>query len=475
MPSLMQRLKKVFSPKAIQRKFLTSRSFFPSWVRHSFAHHSFIRLVEVSYMINAAVFACVTTLASSFREPRLRGWSENDQGELEMLPANRDPVREIMTRPNPDMGESEFLNFCMTYRALGGCMFVWKQRNEAGRVIALFPFHAGQMVPVATESTTTGFIAYYVLFPDSILDVANADPFGVGRFDNLGGIAIPKQDIVYWRGDVNPIHPHLCMSPLETVANDFGTLNEIGEYVFSLLKNDAMPRVAVTLVAGDDYDEDTVDMLKAKWEDRYGGPNRGTPAFLAAGMTVERISFDLKELAYEALSEVPEANICAAFDVPPEITGLSAGLNNSTYNNRVESRARFTQDTMMQHWRDFADVMQHGFMEEQGFGGVLWRFNLTTVAALQQNVDEVHARAREDYNAGIITRSEARQQIGLPVTDVDEVYKVGLSTLLIPADESPAPLVIEGQSNRQLPAPKNHDEAWALLESGTTPKVTATG
>ena len=49
---------------------------------------------------------------------------------------------------NPFMAEDEFWEFAITYAALGGNFYLWKERSQLGVPIALWPFHDGQLRPI---------------------------------------------------------------------------------------------------------------------------------------------------------------------------------------------------------------------------------------------------------------------------------------------------------------------------------------
>ena len=112
------------------------------------------------YRKNATVFACSAILQKSFPEPGLWAWSEGTDGELEKI-ANH-PLRQLLKKANPDMGENEFMQFTITYASLSGNAYEWKQRAASRKVLALWPFHDGQMQPIPGRTTEDGMVAYYV-------------------------------------------------------------------------------------------------------------------------------------------------------------------------------------------------------------------------------------------------------------------------------------------------------------------------
>src|SRR3990167_3721132 len=116
----MNFIKRLFS-KAASQVF----SFVPRWMRYSFMPISILKLIDEGYRKNSAVSACVTTLAFSFPEaPLLAGMKEDGR----FVPDYKHEIMKLIEQPNPDMGEVEFMQFGITYAAVGGNCYFLKQR-----------------------------------------------------------------------------------------------------------------------------------------------------------------------------------------------------------------------------------------------------------------------------------------------------------------------------------------------------------
>jgi HK97 family phage portal protein len=406
-----------------------SISFIPEWVRYSVFYPAFANLIAEGYKANAAVSACIRVLAFSFPEPPLMTWQEGKSG-LERDPSH--PLRALLERPNPDMGEAEFWQFVITYMAIGGNCYIWLQPDRSGRPTAMWPLHDGQVKPVPGRNTAEGLVSWYAL---DIGDGSSGNPFGVENYDaSVPGIALDKKDIVHIKWMIDPAQPWLGIGPIALAAQEVDTDNEVSRYIFSLLKNDAMPQVVITLVEDADTSPETIKRLRADWKQKYGGSKRGEPAFLTAGMKVERLALDLTQLAYEALNKVPESRICANFGVSPIVAHLTSGLERSTFANYGEARQALAEDTLVPLWRLVASEQQQAF--ELWYPGVKLAHDLEVVRSLQDNSDDVWNRARGAFNDGLATRAEARSMVGLIAGPGDEVYKESMTWALVPVGQS---------------------------------------
>ena len=114
------------------------------------------------------------------------------------------------------------------YLALGGNAYWHKVRGRSGRVVELWPYHAGNILPVPGGDT---WIERYDFYEAS----------GVKK-------PIPAEDIVHFKWpSIDPLQPWMAQPPLMAAAKDVDTDNEITRYLFALLKNDAIPRTVVTV------------------------------------------------------------------------------------------------------------------------------------------------------------------------------------------------------------------------------------
>lgn len=360
----------------------------PAWVTESFIIPSFRALVREAYKKNAAVFACLEVLAFAFPEAQLRIY-DGDSEDAQPLPNH--PLRKLLNRPNPRMGEAELLLITIVYAAIGGNAYWHKVRGRAGQVVELWPYHAGQMRAVPGGPT---WILRY-------------------EYDNGDGIwqPIPVEDIVHFKWpSPDPEQPWQAQPPLAAAGREVDTDNEITRYLFALLKNDAVPRLALKLPAGEGLKDPEIRRMKQQWRERYGGDNRGDIAILEQGAEIQRVGLDLAELTFDALHRIPETRIAAVLRVPAILAGLAAGLERSTFANFKEARQLFAEGTLIPLWRLFASEIASDLGPE--FRAPDVRFDISRVQALQEDTTARWKRALDAFQRGILKRNEARRYIG---------------------------------------------------------------
>lgn len=406
----MNFFKRLFSKAAIT--FAKNLSFAPVWLRYAFSSIASIdKLIEEGYKKNSAVSACSTTLQLTFPEPPLLvGYEEDGR----FVPDYEHALNQLLRQPNIDMGMAEFLQFAITYNPIGGNAYIWKQRNSSGRVIGLYPFSDVQVVPVRGMDTNEGFVAYYEFYA------------GDGS-----RVFVSKNDIIHWKWMIDPNNPHKGIGAIALSAREVDRDNEATSYIFSLLKNNAVPPVVITLEPGDDPSQDELDAMGQKWTAKHGA---GQPAFITNGMKVDQLGYDLNKLAGETLADVPETRIAANFHVPPSVAGLNVGVKRSDYGDTAARKA-FTEQTLMALWRSFASEMYNGLKDDFALPkNYTLKFDVSNVGALQELKKDQRTSVNELWKSGLVTRAEGKRELGMKPLPGDDVYYVSLATEFVPAD-----------------------------------------
>lgn len=347
--------------------------------------------VQQAFTQNDAVFAIVSRFVLAFQEPEI---VVKINGET--VPEH--PVRLLLARPNPDTSESELYAQIATHWATGGAAYLHKLRNLQGQIVGLRAYSTAQITPQYTNTIVTSYIANVTGMP----------------------VQLPVQDVIFCpfpiRDDLGRGIPPFLPSMLQVMTD-----SEATRYLYSILKNDAIPRSVITQSGDMQLGNKDRERLRDEFVSMYGGVNRGKPVVLPTGANIERISLSLQELTLDALRKVPEARLCAALQVPPELVGLGVGLENSTYSNKAEARKSFVENTMSAYWVYCAESLERGLLPEFAEEFEL-EFDTSSVLALQENQDAKQARIITAWEKGVITRNEARMMLGLDALPEQDIF-----------------------------------------------------
>lgn len=366
----------------------------PGWVKDPIRDFTIKTVIQHGYL-NSAVYACIRVLAESFPEPELHVYDTTPEGESVIIADH--PLRQLLARPNPYMAEDEFWEFAITYAALGGNFYLWKERNQLGQVISLWPFHDGQLRPILHP---TRWISGYTLDVDTN-----------GQRERL---VIPPEDIIHWRWSVDPRQPQIGLSPIVAASRVVDMDSEYLRYQHALAHNDAVPRTIIKTRLG--YNDEKLKQLKDQWKQRFGGDNRGDVAILNdPDAEIMRIGSNLGELAVEAIHNIPESRIAAVFGGAPVgyLAGLNVHLQRSTFSNYEAAELALHRRVLMAKWRSVEGAMTAGLLPEFLMPETqALRFDTSRVAALagERQAREAHALAM--YVGGVWSRGEARAASG---------------------------------------------------------------
>lgn len=322
---------------------------------------------------SSVVYACISAISTAFAEAYL------EAQDLSGSPIVDHEVIQMLRRMPNGLSESDLAHLMGTYNPLGGC-FLKKNRANDGRVLGLTPYHREQCRAVPFKTRSEKWISHYE-FVD-------------------GGRVIdewqPTEVIPFLWAERDPAAPWKCIAPTDALGAEICQDLEMTRYFTALLENDAVARTIITIprpLPDMVSDPDAQETMREVWSQAYGGDNRGSPAVLGPGMTAQRLSLDLQEMAFDALRRVPEGRICMAFRTPAQVVGVTAGLD-ATYKTFGEANAAFTTKTIKPMWRNASDALTRGLAADFVGDWQLWHVT-TDIAALQEDENAKAERERE--------------------------------------------------------------------------------
>lgn len=373
------------------------------WDRKAFPTPSFRYLSLEGLKNNSAIFACASVLLRTYPEPPPMVYERQPDGADAELQDH--DLKFLLDHPNPYMSSTEFSQFMILYRMISGSCYIYKVRNKLRRVVALYPYSDAVMTPVAG-------------------DVALVDHFDY----TLGGgttLSIPAEDVIHLRWFPDPDKPWTGLGPMRSILREIATDSEATSYLYSLLKNDAIPPLALVLPPkAEALGNDKRERMRKEFEDRHGGQNRGKIAIVEGGADLKPIASNMREMMFESLRRVPEARVCAAFGVPPVVAGLNIGLDQMTENNVEGMKTQYTELTLIPLWISDGKELTQALAPEfyNGRRELVIKFDISAVQALQTRLREKREWARGALSAGGITVNEFREVSGWPPVENGDVF-----------------------------------------------------
>ena len=363
---------------------------------------------------NSAVVACLQVLGTSFSEAGLSIKKINDEGFDEDIP-NHSLVK-LMRRPNPYMSGDIVQQYIINAMHVSGDAYLLKQRNNAGQVIALYPLMPEEVTPQGTKEDLITFYEYDT---------------------NNKSYLIKPEDIVHIRLGLDPNNHKKGFAPLRSVLREIFGDESAGQLATALLSNSGVPSVLITPRTEYSPTQDEAEQIARTYQEKTAGKNKGKPLVVTGAMKVEKMAFSPTELDIGTLRRVPEERISAVLGVPAILAGLGSGLAHATYSNAETLREFFTENKLIPLWKQVGEeitqqLLLKDYAEENQELSAYYDFS--NVRALQQDMDELYNRLNIGVQGGWITVAEAREQVGLPTNEKQDVYLLDMNKLVTPAN-----------------------------------------
>jgi phage portal protein BeeE len=202
----------------------------------------------------------------------------------------------------------------------------------------------------------------------------------------------------------------------------------------------------------DDKRQEIRDKWRSTYGNRYGRSH--DIGILDSNVDFQQTGSKLDELQSQTLRSVAESRICMVFGVPPLIVYAYVGLLRATYSNLGEAWRGFWDATMSPMFKELKDFWTWSllteFEDESDIRSerVRLAYDMSTVAALQEDVDAIQKRSEQAWRAGGISRAEYRQALSQPSDPSDAFYLLPAGAVVVPVGSVPAPAA--------APAPAKH-------------------
>jgi HK97 family phage portal protein len=396
------------------------------------------------------VRGCLRALNKAVAEPPPRLYRPNAEGEMDRI-KGRPPLEKLLLKPNPSIRSRRLLAMweCAALH-LDGNAYYWKQRSEAGRLLALWPLPPAKVGVVPGETTAT-YVSHYLYKPN----------------DREEPMRLRMEDVLHLKLELDPDEPWRGRSPVQAVLKHIFTDEEATAFCNAMLKNYGVPSALISPapttgaggLAGPPMPKEQAERFKEQWMAATGGDRRGEPVVMGHPMQVDTVSFNPQQMLLDKLQLLPETRICSAFGVPPIIAYFQAGLNNATYSNAEQFQAGFVLNTMVPYWTLVGEQYTHDLVPEfygAGPGGrndadEEIRYDLTEVRALQEDENQKHERIFRAVGGPYMTVNDGRRDVGLPELPEEVMY--------IPSTVTPT------DPDQLIPEPEPEPPAVPLLEA----------
>jgi HK97 family phage portal protein len=388
------------------------------------------------------VVACVRWIQRNFTDAPvvLQQWDRTQQGWIthaEMWPGS---ALWLLTRPNGYYSGITLFKGLIADRILNGISYVVKVRSTSGNVVELWWAPAATITPM---SEGDDFITYY-------------------RYTPNGGdvLELRYEDVIRLPDGMDPLDPRLGNAPVQCLLREVMTDEAAASMTATLLENLGVPGIILSPKQGS-IPAPVGQQIKRDFMEKTTGSHRGEPLVLEGQIQVDQFGFSPQELDMRSLRGIPEERITAVLGVNAAVVGLGVGLTSTHVGATLkEYREEAFESTIIPLYREIATELTNqllgDFMEL-----TQWRvwFDLSQVRVLQEDENAKSERIIGQWRAGLISRSQAKRELGYPILPEDEVYVLSRSLQVIPVGTDPED---QQQATQQVARPVGRPEGSAL-------------
>ena len=439
--------------------------------------------VRNGYQRNEIIFSAIELLATSAAEPHIIGrrykdvnnkriarersnyyratgmplWAIkevlNRQQIQEDLDERQHPLVKLLNNPNPLNSRFQFYSTFIMDRYLAGNAYALKARAELGNVAELWRLRPDR-VRVLTDST--GQLTGYTYTVDR--DVQ----------------AFPPEDVIHWKTR-NPLDDHYGQPPLMALSGRLSIDNFMTDFVSTFFQAGGQPGAILTVKnkLSQPQKDEISDHLAARYGNRGGWFRTMVLTDNESTYTPMTQALGQRGLVMPELNDITEARIAMLFGIPPSILNLLVGLEKSSYANQRQDWQILWDVTLAPLYSDLDDQLNLSLTPE--FGNIdEVSFDLSTVKALQEDVDKLHERARKNVTASLWPIEYAAICTGVDLTKMEGTLLIPANSVQVKVENLGEPVEIP-ESSLPEPAPVALLEAaeivaeYALLEEARCP------
>jgi len=410
MATLLDNLKNVFTAKPEKKDVGNMVGYFGVGTSKS-RKYKYEDLAEEGYMKNSIVYRCVNEIAKGASAVPFMV-KAGDQ----VLDSH--PIVTLLSRPNPLQSHSEFFNSTFGFLLLSGNAYILKVGSEVGAPKELHLLRPDRMVIKGGANP----------IPERYDYVINGRVHASYPIDERSGFSDVKH-IKLW----NPLDDYYGLSPMSAAALEVDQHNMAGKHNINLLSNGARPSGAVIFKPQDDagisvnLSESQRQQLLTDLNNRFSGTaNAGRPLLLEGDFDWKEMGLSPKDMDFLNLKHMSATDIAMCFGVPSQLVGVPDA---QTYSNVAEARLALYEETIIPHLRKLESDLNEWLVPLYG-ENLEFCFDIDKIPALAERTKRIYENVAMAVREGIMTRNEAREQLGLsPMDGADDLY---ISATLFP-------------------------------------------
>ena len=395
------------------------------------------------YQENAIVHRCIQLISNSASAVKIDVFS--DQTKLD----NHELIS-LLNRPNPLQSGVEYFASLYSYLLISGNSYLLRDTESFTPPRELYLLRPDRIEIKAGTS----------VIPESYNYVIDGRTESVYPVDQKTGQGQIKQ-IKLW----SPLDDFYGLSPIMASAYNIDQHNLAGMHNVALLKNGCTPSGMLKFEPTDETGMSTqlTDEQRARLledlEFRFQGThNSGRPMLLEGNFSYQQLGLNPKDMDFLELLNLSAREIALCFGVPAQLIGIP---DSQTYSNMETAKLALYEETVIPLLKRVESDLNE-YLAPLYDGDLRIQYDLDSIPAMAEKRKQIYENVVQGVNAGILTRNEARDRLGLEeVSGGDELY--------IPSNLFPIGETMDSSEDSDKPvdvdeAEKAYDEIYGTKE-----------
>ncbi len=337
------------------------------------------------YRKSLYVFACISKIAEKVGSIDVNmSQIMNSKGDMKNIVSS--PLLDLIYRPNKMQTKSEFIMNLIINKKTAGSAFIYKVRNNSGKVVELWNLRP-DMMTILTD-------------PEKVI--------GGYRFRRGDGTSVdfPPEDIIYIKDYPDPLDQYSGISALMPASIRVQTEEYGTKYQRDFFLNSARPDAV--LKSPKKLLPNMKAELKKNWNRAHQGvKNSSKIGLLEGGIEYQLISISQKDMDYIEGIKMTRDDILVAFRMTKTVLGITEDVNRA---NADAAMYVFLSEVIVPEMKAIIEKLN----EEMTYIDFGENFILSFVDPTPQNREAVLNEYQNGVTNNWLLRNEIRQRENLP-------------------------------------------------------------
>ena len=397
------------------------------------------QLAQEGYMQNAVAYRCVNEISNAASRVKINLF----RGDQEI---DSHPLLDLLNNPSPNFGQVEFFQAVYAYLLISGNSYILQNGPDTGEPQELYPLRPDRIriQPASIGNLPT---AYNYMLGGKVVESY--------QVDRKTGQSKVKHIKLF-----NPLDDYYGLSPIMAASMDIDQHNLSNKHNVALLQNGARPSGAVVFKPKDETGGDVqlTDSQRSQilndLNQRFQGPNNaGRPMLLEGDFDWKSMGMSPKDMDFTSLKNFSARDIALVYGVPSQLVGVP---DSQTYSNLAEARLALYTETVLPLMDRIQSDMNEWLTPQFG-DDLRLHYDIDSIPAMAEQRRRVFESVTSGVQNGILTRNEAREQLGYDTMD-------GADELLVSATLMPLTSANEETPKDETPPQEDTREDDAILD-----------